>query len=51
MLHKVQVEVQIKFVEKAIITFSERLEISLDCCICHRCRRTIIFNENSDFNQ
>jgi hypothetical protein len=23
--------------------FSETLEVSLDCCICHRCHRTVVF--------
>lgn len=25
------------------VAFSDTLEVSLDCCICHRCHRTVIF--------
>ena len=45
MLRVAKVTVRIAFATGAAVTFSDRLEVSLDCCICRRCRRTVIFFE------
>ncbi len=43
MLLFADVSVQIAFAEGSHVTFGDTLELSLDCCICHRCHRTVIF--------
>jgi len=45
MVRVAEVGVRIAFTNGAPITFLDTLEISLDCCICRRCRRTVIFFE------
>lgn len=43
MLRAAEVSAQFTFADGAIETFSDTLEVSLDCSICHRCSRTVIF--------
>ena len=43
MLRVAQISAQFAFADGAVVTFSDTLEVSLDCCVCHRCRRTVIF--------
>jgi hypothetical protein len=38
-----QVTARFAFARGATVTFNDTLEVSLDCCICHRCHRTVIF--------
>jgi hypothetical protein len=42
-----EVSARFAFAEGAGVTFSDSLEVSLDCCICHRCRRTVLFQLGS----
>jgi hypothetical protein len=42
-LQVAEVSARFAFAAGAAVTFSDSLEVSLDCCICHRCRRTVIF--------
>ena len=43
MLRSTTVSATFGFTEGAVVTFSDTLEVSLDCCICYRCWRTVIF--------
>ena len=43
MLQVAEVSARFAFVKGAAVTFSDSLEVSLDCCICHRSRRTVFF--------
>jgi hypothetical protein len=43
MLRTVKVSARFAFAQGATVTFSDTLEVSLDCCVCHRCWRTVIF--------
>jgi hypothetical protein len=42
-LRVAKISARFAFADGALVTFSDTLEVSLDCCICHRCRRTVIF--------
>ena len=44
MLRVANVSARYVFAEGAVATFSDTLEVSLDCCICHRCHRTVMLN-------
>jgi hypothetical protein len=37
------VSARFAFADGVTVTFSDTLEVSLDCCICHRCYRTVTF--------
>jgi uncharacterized protein (TIGR02996 family) len=37
------VEVDLPFAHGATVTFADSLEVSLDCCVCRRCHRTVVF--------
>ena len=37
------VEVNLPFADGATVTFADAVEVSLDCCVCRRCHRTVIF--------
>ena len=43
MLRSAAISARFAFADGAAVTFSDTLEVSLDCCICHRCRRTVVF--------
>ncbi len=43
MLRVAEVSARFAFTEGVAVTFGDSLEVSLDCCICHRCRRTVVF--------
>ena len=43
MLRSAEISARFAFADGTAVTFSDSLEVSLDCCICHRCRRTVIF--------
>ena len=43
MLRIAQISARFAFAEGSRVTFRDGLEVSLDCCICQRCRRTVIF--------
>ena len=43
MLLVAEVSARFAFTDGVAVTFSDTLEVSLDCCICHRCWRTVIF--------
>ena len=40
-----EVAVQFEFAAGATISFGDPLELALDCPICRRCRRTVVFRE------
>jgi len=42
-LRKAKVSVRFSVVGGATVTFGDTIEVSLDCCVCHRCHRTVIF--------
>jgi hypothetical protein len=42
------VSARFAFAEGSRVTFSDTLEVSLDCCICQRCCRTVIFKLGDD---
>jgi hypothetical protein len=42
-LRRAEVSARLTFADGVSATFSDPLEVSLDCCICHRCYRTVIF--------
>jgi uncharacterized protein (TIGR02996 family) len=37
------VEVDLPFADRATVSFADSLEVSLDCCVCRRCHRTVVF--------
>jgi uncharacterized protein (TIGR02996 family) len=37
------VQVSFRLAAKSSASFADSLEVSLDCCVCRRCRRTVIF--------
>jgi hypothetical protein len=43
-LQVAEISARFAFADGAAVTFSDTLEVSLDCCICHRCCRTVIFS-------
>src|SRR5262245_33385998 len=43
MLRVAEISARFAFADGAAVTFGDTLEVSLDCCICHRCRRTVVF--------
>jgi len=43
MLRSGTVSATFGFTEGATVKFSDTLEVEQDCCICHRCWRTVIF--------
>jgi hypothetical protein len=43
MLRVAQVSARFTLPRGAAVTFSDTLEVSLDCCVCYRCHRTVIF--------
>ncbi len=43
MLRRAEVSARFALPDGVTATFSDTLEVSLDCCICHRCYRTVIF--------
>jgi hypothetical protein len=42
-LQVAEISARFAFTDGVVATFSDTLEVSLDCCICHRCRCTVIF--------
>jgi uncharacterized protein (TIGR02996 family) len=42
-LHVASVEVSLDFADAVKVSYADILEVSLDCCICRRCRRTVVF--------
>jgi hypothetical protein len=41
-LQVAEISARFAFADGALVRFCEILEVSLDCCVCHRCRRTVI---------
>lgn len=41
----VKAAVRFEFATGAAVTFGDTLEVSLDCCVCRRCGRTVFFRE------
>jgi hypothetical protein len=46
-LRAAQVAARFAFAEGSRVTFSDTLEVSLDCCICRRCFRTVILTRGN----
>jgi hypothetical protein len=40
-----EVAVRLEFARGASVSFGDPLELSLDCSVCRRCRRTVVFRE------
>jgi len=40
-----EVAVRLEFARGASVLFGDPLELSLDCSVCRRCRRTVVFRE------
>ncbi len=40
-----EVAVRLEFAGGAGVSFGDPLELSLDCSVCRRCRRTVVFRE------
>ena len=40
-----EVAVRFEFPPGAVVTFCDPLKVSLDCSVCRRCHRTIVFRE------
>lgn len=43
MLQHTDVSTSLALATGATVTFSDRVEVSLDCCVCRRCMRTVVF--------
>lgn len=43
MLQHADISASLEFAEGAKVTFSDTVEVSLDCCVCRRCMRTVVF--------
>jgi hypothetical protein len=43
MLQHANVSASLALAKGATVTFSDRVEASLDCCVCRRCMRTVLF--------
>jgi hypothetical protein len=40
-----EIAVSFDFAAGALVTFGDPLEVSLDCPVCRRCGRTVVFHE------
>ena len=44
LLRKAEISARFEFAAGVTATFNDDVEVSLDCCICHRCHRTVKFH-------
>lgn len=43
MLQRADISTHLALATGATVTFSDSVEVSLDCCVCRRCIRTVVF--------
>lgn len=46
-LRKAEVSASVALADGMVAAFSDKLEVSLDCCVCQRCHRTVNFDLSS----